>query len=62
EDEVRANYQISHKVSGNYVTVTVTYNQPVYVPGLMMLLGGSRLNDRLPLSSSATFKIESRGQ
>jgi Flp pilus assembly protein TadG len=43
---------------GNYVTVTVTYHQPVYVPGLMTLLGGDQMADRMQLKSSATFKME----
>lgn len=46
---------------GTYVTVTVTYNQPSYVPGLFRLLGGNSaasLGDVFPLASSATFRME----
>lgn len=46
---------------GNYVTVTVTYHQPVYVPGLMLILDphGKNMDGKMPLKSTATFKIES---
>ncbi len=49
---------VTHSIDGNYVTVRVTYHQPVYVPGLFLLLGGSSGEDRMSLSSSATFKLE----
>ncbi|MGB9866548.1 MAG: TadE/TadG family type IV pilus assembly protein [Bacillota bacterium] len=55
------NRDVSVEVSGGYVTVTVTYHQPVYVPGLLTVLRGSRLGDasgRLALSSAATFRLE----
>lgn len=39
-----------------YVTVTVTYDQPTYVPGLFAFLGPNRNSFRL--ASSAVFKIE----
>ncbi len=51
-------HDVSYSISGDYVTVTVRYNQPSYVPGLYLLLGGDRMSNRIPLSSSATFKIE----
>ena len=52
---------VAISVSGGYVTVTVTYHQPVYVPGLLTMLGGSRVGDssgRLNLSSTAIFRLE----
>ena len=53
---------VTYTVSGGYVRVTVKYHQSVYVPGLLTLLGGSRIGDssgRLILSSTAVFKMES---
>ncbi|MCR4425004.1 MAG: pilus assembly protein [Firmicutes bacterium] len=58
EEDIAGHYTVTHRVDGDYVTVTVTYEQPVYVPGLMVLLGGGWMSDRMPLTSSATFKIE----
>jgi len=65
EEEFNRNFNeatdVAVSVSGGYVTVTVTYHQPTYVPGLLTVLGGSRLGDpsgRFVLSSKATFKVE----
>ena len=49
---------VTYTVNGDYVTVKVTYRQPVYVPGAFLLLGGAGIGDRMTLSSSATFKME----
>lgn len=45
---------------GTYVTVTVSYDQPSYVPGLFRLLNSSAasLGDAFRLTSSAVFKLE----
>lgn len=42
----------------NYVTVTVGYDQPSLVPGLPLLFGGSRWNDKFHITSSSVFKKE----
>lgn len=49
------------QTNGDYVTVTVTYHQTVYVPGLTRLLdrNAADLGNKMPLQSSATFRIES---
>lgn len=50
------NYSID--TDSKCVTVTVTFRQPNYVPGLMKLLGGGSMNDYFNLKASAVFKIE----
>jgi len=46
--------------SGGYVTVTVSYDQPVLVPGVFRLLGGKAMPSAVTLSSAAVFRIEPR--
>ncbi|KXG74302.1 hypothetical protein AN618_23480 [Fervidicola ferrireducens] len=40
------------------VTVTVTFRQPTYIPGLMRLLGGGNIGNYFNLKGSAVFKLE----
>lgn len=42
----------------NYVTVTVKYNQPSFLPLLPTLLGGSPFDTNFVINGAALFKIE----
>lgn len=54
------NSDVSYSVSGGYVTVTVSYHQPVFAPGLFRLLGsGQSMPGRVTLRSAAVFRVES---
>ena len=54
-----ANVQSINISSGsNYVTVTVKYNQPSFLPLLPTLLGGSPFDTNFVINGAALFKIE----
>lgn len=50
--------QYSVDPATNCVTVTVTFRQPTYIPGLMRLLGGGNIGNYFNLKGSAVFKLE----
>jgi hypothetical protein len=54
---------VTTATSGDYVTVSVSYKQDVFVPGIGLLLGGNRIDDPacpdcIRLQSTAVFKKE----
>jgi hypothetical protein len=54
---------VTTSTSGDYVTVSVSYLQDVFVPGIGTMLGGSRIDDPtctdcIRLQSTAVFKKE----
>lgn len=52
--------EVSISISGGYVKVTVTYDQPSLVPGLFRLLGVDEEFGTVPVASAAVFRIEPR--
>ena len=42
--------------SGEYITVRLSFDRPIWAPGLPVLLGGRPFDRTVPLSAGATFR------
>lgn len=45
-------------VTGDQITVSVTYRQPTFVPFMASLLGGGAMPDTFEMTAKATFQLE----